>query len=280
MVGLKYEMIDVTDENVGEVGLFCQKSRYKEEGYRNKLSWFSEQYKKGLRNKLVGFRNDKKRFVLVGFIEYARGEYTWRGIDAKGWMVIHCLWIIGKHKSQGLGSKLLEECVKDTEKNGLNGVVAMASRTHWLANEKLYLKNRFKKVDEMPPFELYAKKLKNNVAPPEFYPISRKKLANCGKGLTILESNQCPYAHKTVTSIIRMAERAKIPVKVEHITTCEEAQKNGVHPYGTFCVILDGKSISYYPGDTRQVKQALKERLARALNNIVLTNLHFRRCHG
>jgi len=262
MVGLNYELVDVTDENVGEVGLFCQKSKSKEEGYRNKLNWFKEQYKRGLRTKLVGFQNDKKRFVLVGFIEYAPGEYTWRGINANGWIVIHCLWIIGKHKSQGLGSKLLEECTKDTKKNQPNGVVAMTSRTHWLANEKLYLKNGFEKVDEMPPFELYAKKLKNNVAPPKFYPISKKKLANYGKGLTILESYQCPYAYKTVTSIKRMAEKAKIPVKVKHIASCEEAQKNSVHPYGTFCVILNGKSISYYPGDTRQVKIALKEKLS------------------
>jgi len=258
MVGLKYELVDVNDENVDGVGLFCQKSKSKEEGYRNKVSWFKEQYKKGLRTKLVGFQNDKKRFVLVGFIEYAPGEYTWRGINAKGWTVIHCLWIIGKHKSQGLGSKLLEECTKETKKNRLNGVVAMTSMTHWLADGRLYLKNGFEKVDEMPPFELYAKKLKDKVAPPKFYPISSKKLANYAKGLTILESYQCPYTCKTVTSIKRMAEKAKIPVKVKHIASCEEAQKNSVNPYGTFCVILDGKSISYYPGDTKQVKQALE----------------------
>lgn len=137
MVGLRYEFVDVTDDNVCETGLFCQKSKYKEKGYQDKLSWFKEQYKKGLRTKLVGFQNDKERFVLVGFIEYAPGEHAWRGVDAKGWMVIHCLWIIGKHQGQGLGSKLLEECAKDAKKNGLNGTVAMASRTHWLANEKL-----------------------------------------------------------------------------------------------------------------------------------------------
>jgi N-acetylglutamate synthase-like GNAT family acetyltransferase len=267
MAGLKYEFVDVTDDNVCEVGLFCQKSKYKEKGYQGKLGWFKEQYKKGLRTKLVGFKNDKKRFVLVGFIEYAPGEHAWRGIDAKGWMVIHCLWIIGKHKGQGLGSKLLEECAKDAKKNGLNGIVAMTSRMHWLANEKLFLKNGFKKVDEMPPFGLYAKKLKSNVASPKFYPVSLEKLASYGKELTILESHQCPYSHKTVTSIKLMAERTKTSVRVEHIANCEEAQKNAVHPYGTFCVVLDGKPISYYPGDTKQVRRALEEKL----DNTMLT---------
>jgi L-amino acid N-acyltransferase YncA len=260
MVALKYEVVDVTNGNVDHVGLFCQKSKSKEEGYQNKLAWFKEQYKKGLRTKLVGFRNNKGRFVLVGFIEYAPGRSTWRGINAKDWMVVHCLWIIGKHKGQGLGSKLLVECAKDAKENGLNGVVAMASRTHWLANEKLFLKNGFEKVDETSPFTLYAKRIKDNASPPRFCPISSKKLASLGNGLIILTSDQCPYAHKTVTSIKRMADKANVPVKVKRMANCEEAQKNAVHPYGTFCVLLDGRPISYHPGDTKQVRHALKER--------------------
>jgi len=38
-------------------------------------------------------------------------------------MVIHCLWVIGKIKKQGLGRKLLEECFKDAK--DMNGVVAI-----------------------------------------------------------------------------------------------------------------------------------------------------------
>ena len=46
---LRYEVVDVTDKNVDHIGLFCQKSKSKEEGYKNKLAWFKEQYKSGLR---------------------------------------------------------------------------------------------------------------------------------------------------------------------------------------------------------------------------------------
>jgi hypothetical protein len=136
---------------------------------------------------------------------------------------------------------------------------------HWLANEKLFLKNGFEKVDETVPFGLYAKKLKKNAAPPKFYPVSFEKLTSYGRGLIILESHQCPYAYKTVASIKRMAEKAKLPVRVEHIASSEEAQKNAVHPYGTFCVILDGKPISYYPGDTKQVRRGLEEKLDKTI---------------
>lgn len=262
MSTLKYEIVDVDEENVEDYGLFCQKSKPKEEGYRNKLEWFKDQYKKGLRTKLVGFTNEKKRFVLVGFIEYAPTEAAWRGINANGWMIIHCLWVIGKHKGQGLGSKLLAECVKDAKQNGMNGVVAMTSRTHhWLTNEKLFLNNGFVKVSELPPFELYAKKLRAHAQLPKFYQISQTKLGAFGKGLTILVSAQCPYASRAVAAIRRIAEKAGVPVKVRQITNCQEAQKNFVHPYGTFCVFLDGKAVSYYPGDITGIKRILAEEL-------------------
>jgi len=257
MSELKYEIVDVNETNLEKYGLFCRKSKPKEQGYKNKIAWFKEQHKKGLRTRLLGYRNDKGRFVLVGFIEYVPGEYTWRGIDAKGWMVIHCMWVIGKHKGQGLGSKLLEECFKDAK--GMNGVAVVTSKTHWLPNGKLFLKNGFAKVDEMQPFELYAKKLKDKVTLPKFNPMSQRKLDSYRKGLAILESYQCPYSHKIIQNIKKIAEKAQVPVKVDHLSNCKEAQNKGVHPYGTFYVLLNGKVISYYPGDTRYIKQALKQ---------------------
>ena len=42
---------------------------------------------------------------LAGFIEYVPGEYAWRGVNAEGYMFIHCIWIAAnKHRKQGLGS--------------------------------------------------------------------------------------------------------------------------------------------------------------------------------
>lgn len=40
----------------------------------------------------------------------------------------------------------------------------------------------------------------------------------------------------------------------------EEAQKDGVHLYGTFCVLLDGKAIAYKPGNPGEVKRVIRER--------------------
>jgi len=55
-----------------------------------------------------------------------------------------------------------------------------------------------------------------------------------------------------------MAKEANIPVKIQHISSSRDAQENGVHPYGTFCILLDGKVVSYKPGNLSDVKQAIK----------------------
>ncbi|MEW6506034.1 MAG: hypothetical protein AB1457_18945, partial [Chloroflexota bacterium] len=99
-----------------------------------------------------------------------------------------------------------------------------------------------------------------------FKPISKEKLTSYGKGLTVLESHQCPYSPNGIKAIRRMAEIADIPLKVLHLTNFEDAQKNGVYPYGPFCVLLNGKVISYYPGDVSEVRKALVELSKQATN--------------
>ncbi|MFQ5892061.1 MAG: hypothetical protein ACE5HW_04635 [Candidatus Methanofastidiosia archaeon] len=257
MVEPKYKIVNITDENVDEYDLFCLKSRFKEEGYVNKVKWFRKRFKEGLRIKLLHvYEGEKRGFKSRGFIEYVPSEYTWRGIEAKGWMVIHCIWVVGKNKKQGYGSKLLEECFKDAK--GMNGVAVVISRKNWLPNESLFMKHGFEKADEISPLQLYVKKFSDNIAFPGFLPISKKKLNNHGKGLTILESHQCPYAYNSVKIIKQMTESAKIQIKIKHIPSCQDAQNNGFHPYGTFCVLLNDRVISYYPGNLREVREALR----------------------
>ena len=36
-------------------------------------------------------------------------EYTWRVVHAPGYMVIHCMWVVGSGKGKGYGSRLLEQ---------------------------------------------------------------------------------------------------------------------------------------------------------------------------
>jgi len=122
------------------------------------------------------------------------------------------------------------------------------------------IKNMDEKADEIPPFELYVKKFSDNVVSPRFFPISKTKLDSYGKGITILKSHQCPYVYNLVNIIKEKAEKAHVQVRIKNISNCKEAQKNGVHPYGVFCVLLQGddKACSYYTGDIREFNDFLK----------------------
>ncbi len=109
-----------------------------------------KRFKEGLRLKLLLINEGPRRgFTSRGFIEYIPGEYTWRGIDAKGHMAIHCIWVVGRNKKHGYGKMLLEQCLNDAK--GLNGVAVVTSEQPWLTNKRFFLKNGFKLIDKAHP---------------------------------------------------------------------------------------------------------------------------------
>ena len=102
------------------------------------MKWIKERFKEGLKYKLLIVKEGNKE-TSRGMIEYIPGEFNWRGIKADGWMVIHCLWVVGKQKKKGYGSKLLEHAINDAKEQGMYGVVGMsADKGGWLPNTKIY----------------------------------------------------------------------------------------------------------------------------------------------
>ena len=188
------KIIDINEKNIDKLELFCKKTKKKLRGYQNKVKWIKERFKEGLKYKLL-MVNEGNKETSRGMIEYIPGDYNWRGIQAEGWMVIHCLWVVGKHKEKGYGSQLIDLALKDAKEVGLYGVVGMtAEKGGWLPKKKLYEKLGFEMVDEMEPhFNLFAKSIRANAPKPKFYPMSEEKLKSHGSGVTILYSDQCPY---------------------------------------------------------------------------------------
>jgi len=192
-------------------------------------------------------------------IEYLPGEYSWRGIDADGWMVIHCIWVIGKHKKKGYGSKLLEHVLNDAKKAGMHGVVGMtADKGGWMPRKNLYVNNGFEEVDKMEPyFQLYAKKFSDNAPLPKFHPISEEKRKNYEKGVTIIYSDQCPYVVDLVDELEKEPKKDKINViKLENF---KDAQQNGIYPYGTYCAICNGEIKLYQHTLRKQIQTIINE---------------------
>ncbi len=252
-------IININENNIDIYGLFCKKSQKKQVGYQNKLKWIKDRFKEGLTYKLLLVKEGEKE-TSRGFIEYIPGEFNWRGIQADGWMVIHCIWVVGRHKNKGYASQLLEECMNDAKEAKMNGVVAMtAEKGGWLPNRKLFIKNGFEKVDELDPhFGLYTKAFLDKIPKPKFFHISQDKLKEYGEGVTVLYTQQCPYLPILVNDIEEITTEKDVKFQAILLKNTFEIQQNRIHPYGTFCAIYDGTIIPYKPGFKKELIELLK----------------------
>lgn len=251
---MKPEIIDVQARNVKETGFFCYMSKRKTEGWRRKLLWLKARFAEGLKIKML-------RLPERGFIEYVPGEYAWRAVKARGYMVIHCLWVVGRSKGKGLASVLLEACIEDARRAGMKGVAMLASEGSYMKWKKFLSEHGFEIVDTaLPSFELMA--LKFGQAPsPTFIKDGEKKARGYGKGLVILRSDQCPYFEDATQVLLATARKKGIPSKVIKLKTAKEVRALAPSPYGVFTVVLDGRLIpSHYEAGGALLKHPGRKR--------------------
>lgn len=235
------KMITVDGTNVDDCGFFCYKSKPKSEGYQNKLNWLRQPMAEGLTIKMVyeGSRS-------VGFIEYIPGEHSWRVVEAPHYLVIHCLWVVGRAKKKGYGACLLNACVEDAHRLGKTGVAMVSSRGNWLANEKVFLKNGFEVLDSAPPsFRLLVKKIKEG-SDPQFPQDWDKRLSRYGSGIHILHTDQCPYIPNMVQHAVDFFMARGYKAKVVRFTNSAEVRAKSPSAYGVFAIVCDGRLLTYH----------------------------------
>jgi hypothetical protein len=93
---------------------------------------------------------------------------------------------------------------------------------------------------------------------PKFIPIPEERLRVCGNGLTVFKADQCPYTNASVRAVEEVTKQAHIPARVVCVENCRQAQ-NGVHPHGTFCVLLDGEVLAYRPIGKKDLLEGLRK---------------------
>jgi GNAT superfamily N-acetyltransferase len=235
----KIQIIDVNAQNVAVTGFFCYMSKRKTEGFRRKLKWLKDRFAEGLRIKML-------KLPARGFIEYIPGEYAWRSVNAKGYMFIHCLWIVGQSKGKGLATLLLNECIKDAKKSGMKGVAMVTSERDWLVKKKFLSKQGFESVDKAPPtFELMVKKFDDDAPSPFFTGDWGKKISRYGKGLTVFRSDQCPYIENYVKGAKEKAKELGIKCQVVELNSCRDVRDLAPSAYGVFGIVYNGRILSY-----------------------------------
>jgi N-acetylglutamate synthase-like GNAT family acetyltransferase len=252
------EIIDTNADNICDHGL-CGFKNIKQEGYKRKTDWLKKRFSEGIRFKIL--HTAKEGFV--GMIEYIPGRYTWRAVEAKGYMVIHCLFILyKKYQGKGYGSLLIEECLKDAKKQKMNGVVVVTRNGPWLAKKELFLKKGFELVDKAPPdFELLVKKIKKSAHSPRFRGDWGERLSQYSKGLNIIRSDQCPYLEKWVKEISETTQEIYgLKAKIVELKTCKDAQ-NAPSAYGTFSIIYKGKLVAVHPISNKRFVNIMNKEL-------------------
>jgi GNAT superfamily N-acetyltransferase len=254
-----YRIVAVNADNIDDIGLYCSRSKRKEEGYQRKLAWIKDRFREGLEYRVLLVDEGRKDLAYRGMIEFMPGEKCWREINAPNYMVIHCMWVVGRHKNKGHGTKLLQECINSAKKKGMHGVAVMTiTRGGWSPKNHLFVKKGFGKCDELPPnFELYALKFSDSAPDPQFYPLSADSLEEYKDGLTVLTSYQCPYMVGTIRNLRSIAQDMDVSFAVQEMHDHKQAQQSGLNPYGTFHVILNGQYVTHLPGGSRDIKREL-----------------------
>lgn len=235
-----YEIRTVNAGNVDESGFFCYMSKRKEAGYKQKRDWLEARFSEGMKIKIVHEIGGRD----TAFIEYIPGEYAWRAVHAAGYMLIHCLWVVGKGKGKGYGKALIEECVKDARAQKMKGVVMLTSDRTWLAGGDIFERSGFTEVDSALPFHLMA--LRFGAAPAPSLPKNWEERAQAfGSGLTVIRTPQCPYIENGARDILAFAKEKGIRARSIELKTAQEVQEQSPSAYGVFGTVLDGQLLAY-----------------------------------
>lgn len=237
----KPALITVTAETVEQTGFFCKMSAKKEAGYQRKLVWLKARFAEGLQMRLLGGGER-------GFIEFIPGAYAWRAIrKAEDYLVIHCLWVVGRSKGKGLSSLLIEEALAVAEAGGFKGVAAVTSAGNWLIDAGILGHHGFASVAKAPPgFDIMVRKLDAAAPDPAFCGGWEKKLPGNGAGFTVFRSDQCPYLDNAVKNVADYAEGEGIAFRAVELKTAKEVRHLSPTPYGVFAIVKDGALLSYH----------------------------------
>lgn len=248
-----YEIVSIDAANLERRGFFCYMSKRKTPGYRQKQDWLRARLAEGLRLKILHENGGRD----VGFIEYIPGEYAWRAVHAPGYLVIHCLWVVGKGKGKGYGSLLLQECLQDARQQGKHGVVMVSSQGNWLAGKDLFLKNGFVETGSAPPsFHLLVHRFADRPEP-AFPSDWQARQARYSRGLTVIRTPQCPYIDNAAQALAEYAHSRGMTFQMVEYRNAQEVQSLSPSPYGVFGVLYEGQLLSYSYLMPRDLEQLL-----------------------
>ncbi len=194
------------------------------------------------------------------FVEYAPAEAAWRPVVAPGYLVIHCLWVSGRYKAQGLGAELLRYSLEDGRKH--RGVVAVTGRKPYLTDTRFYLHHGFEVVDRTDTgFDLVCRRTDADAPLPRFAESARRGMVSQAAGVHFEHADQCPFVPTCLRDMAAAARELGLPVTSRELTSVEEAQE-AASPFGTFGAFLHGRLVTHELMSGGKFRKLLQARLA------------------
>jgi GNAT superfamily N-acetyltransferase len=233
---LEANIIDVTAANIGEHPQAICFINPKHEHFHHKVDWLEQQFKNGLKIKLLYPAGEKR---AVGFIEYVPGEHCWRGVNAKGYMFIHCVWINGKENQlRGLGALLIKAV--EAEAKEMLGVCLLTSDKSFMARRDIFRKLGYQVAAESGHDQLLVKQFKAGPLP-----VLRvlRPGTGTGQGLAIVYSRQCPWVARFLEEVKPILKKLNLILAVTELKTPAQAQ-SAPCVYGVFNLLYDGRVLA------------------------------------
>ena len=249
-------LIDLDAANVDQYPL-CGIKNAGHPGLAAKRAWLKAQFAAGLRAKTLLDAGGKPS----GYIEYAPGESAWRGVRAKGFMFIHCLWIYARHnQGKGWGRAMIDACLADARAAGMNGVAVVTRDGPWSAHRALFEAKGFKlAATAAPDYQLLVHKFRADTPDPAFRGEYEQKAARFAKGLTLIRSAQYPHIAKFADDIAQAAvEEYQLKPKVVELATCADAQ-NAPTPYAVFALTYKGEVLADHQISRTRFRNIMKK---------------------
>ena len=95
-----------------------------------------------------------------------------------------------------------------------------------------------------PDFQLLMKRFNQDAPAPKFKGNRESKLDKYRKGLTIFQSDQCPYLGKCIPEICQTAQKVYgIEPEIVELRSCRDVEDNPC-AFGVFGMVYNGKIIA------------------------------------
>ncbi len=253
---MSYRLVTIDKENYLQHPQLVCFINPKHPSYELKVEWLLKRLDEGLQIVLFYPEGEKK---AKGYIEFVPGENCWRGVNAGGYMFVHCLWIISNQwKNRGIATVLLQACEQAAMKARMAGIAVLTGNTPFLTKPPIFMKNSYKVVEfASTGHVLMAKHFQD-----ADYPMLYNWDAELSKyqGWHIVYSNQCPWVARFIMELEDWIKDKDIRMQITELTTPKHAQ-HAPSPYAVFNLIHDGKLLAdHYISLTRFANILKKEK--------------------